>query len=74
MLQHIAFISSKSGIDPCRDGMVIGLIRKECRRTDGFSAYIVIYECKDLLNGYIVRLFSRFTGNQEAILYANIEV
>ena len=42
----IAFISSKSGVDPCRDGRVSSLTRKECRQTDrrmAFQLYIVDY-------------------------------
>ena len=38
MPEDIALISSKSGVDQCRDGRVNILTRKECRQTDGFSA------------------------------------
>ena len=48
MPEHIAFISSKSGVDPCRDGRVIGLTRKECRQT-AFQLYIVLASVPALL-------------------------
>ena len=44
MPEHIAFILSKSGVDPCRDGRVSSVTRKECRQTDeqtAFQLYVV---------------------------------
>ena len=57
MPEHIAFISSKSGNNPCRDGRVSSLTRKECRQTDRQMAF-QIYIAEDWIKTYSKSTFT----------------